>query len=661
MAYFVTGATGFIGKRLVQKLLNEKRGTIYVLTRSGSKKKLNQLIKQWGGGDRIVPVTGDLSRNKLGVSAAKLKELKGNIKHFYHLAAIYDLSASAEAQETANIEGTRNAIQLAEAIEAGCFHHTSSIAAAGTYSGVFREDMFEEAEGLGHPYFRTKHDSEGIVRKECDIPWRVYRPGVVVGDSKTGEMDKIDGPYYLFKSLQKLRNNMPKWMPLVGLEGGTWNIVPVDFVVDAMTYISHQRGLNGQCFHLTEDNPRRIGEVINIFADAAHAPQMTMRINAKMFSFIPSYIVSGVAEIPPVQRFINAISNDLGIPADLLKFVNHPTRFDNRETRKILKGTGIKAPDIKDYAWRLWDYWERNMDPDLFIDRSLGGRISGKVVMVTGASSGIGEATALRLAEAGGKVVIVARNADKLKATAEKMKKVGGEAYIYTCDISDLDDCDRLAEQVNKDLGGIDILINNAGRSIRRSVALSFDRFHDYERTMQLNYFGCLRLTMGFLPKMIEKRGGHVINISSIGVLSYSPRFSAYVASKAALDAFSQCAASEFSSDNIRFTTINMPLVRTPMIAPTKMYNHVPTYTPEEAADLVAEAIIKRPKRIATRLGTTASVMHSLAPKLTEVVLNTAFTLFPDSAAARGEKSDKAAAVSAEQMAFAQLTRGIHW
>lgn len=660
MAYFVTGATGFIGKRLVKKLLDEKKGTIYVLTRSASKKKMAQQITAWGAEKRVVSVTGDLAKKNLGLNRKSITELQGKIKHFYHLAAIYDLSASADSQQVANIDGTRNAIELAAALSAGCFHHTSSIAAAGTFSGTFREDMFEEATGLEHPYFRTKHDSEGIVRNECTVPFRIYRPGVVVGDSKTGEMDKIDGPYYLFKLLQKMRNNMPKWMPMLGVEGGRWNIVPVDYVVESMTYLSHQKGLNGQCFHLTEPKPRRIGEVMNIFAQAAHAPQMTMRIDAQMFSFIPSYVVSGVASMPPVKRMLDAVSQDLGVPKDILSFVNHPTLFDNRETQKALKGSGIAPPDLKDYAWRLWDYWERNLDPDLFIDRSLSGRLEGKVVMVTGASSGIGEATALKLAEAGGRVVIVARGAEKLEETAKKMRKLGGEAHIYTCDVADMNDCDRLVAEVNNDLGAVDILINNAGRSIRRSVALSYDRFHDFERTMQLNYFGCLRLTLGFLPNMVKKRGGHVINISSIGVLSYSPRFSAYVASKAALDAFSQCAASEYSSDNISFTTINMPLVRTPMIAPTKMYKNVPTYSPEEAADMVADAIIRRPKRIATRLGTASSVMHSLAPKMTEVVLNTAFNLFPDSAAARGEAGD-APDVSAEQMAFSQLTKGIHW
>ena len=212
--------------------------------------------------------------------------------------------------------------------------------------------------------------------------------------------------------------------------------------------------------------------------------------------------------------------------------------------------------------------------------------------------------------------------------------------------------------------GKVDILVNNAGRSIRRSIELSYDRFHDYERTMQLNYFGCLRLIMGFMPTMTQRRKGHVINISSIGVLANSPRFSAYVASKAALDAFSRCAQAEFSAKNIAFTTINMPLVKTPMIAPTKMYDSVPTLTPDEAADLLVKAIIEKPSRIATRLGIFSALINAVAPKAYEVVMNTAFELFPDSAAAKGDRKalrGAGAEATNEQIAFAAIMRGVHW
>ncbi|HEY1327060.1 MAG TPA: SDR family oxidoreductase [Casimicrobiaceae bacterium] len=660
MAYFVTGATGFIGGFLVGNLLARGK-PIFVLVRRGSQKRLAALRERHGADERqIVAVIGDLAKPNLGISDADIRKLKGKVEHFFHLAAIYDIEASAEAQRTANVDGTRNAVQLAQAVNAGCFHHVSSIAAAGLYEGVFREDMFEEAEELEHPYFRTKHDAEGIVRNECTRPLRIYRPGFVVGHSKTGEIDKIDGPYYFFKAIQKMRNALPPWMPTIGIEGGRINIVPVDFVAGAIDHIAHRKGLDGRCFHLTDPEPYRIGEVLNIFAKAGHAPQMTLRVNAKLFGFIPAPILYGLGSLAPVKRAMKAVLTDLGIPRDVFPFVNWPTRYDNREATKALKGSGIAVPDLESYAWVLWDYWERHLDPDLFVDRSLEGRVRGKVVVVTGASSGIGRATALRLAEAGAKVILVARGEEKLVATKAEINALGGTAFIQTADISDMASCDALVARVLKEHGGCDFLVNNAGRSIRRSIVNSLDRFHDFERTMQLNYFGAIRLIMGFLPAMIERKSGHIVNISSIGVLSNAPRFSAYVASKSALDAFSACAGSEFLDKNVSFTTINMPLVRTPMIAPTRMYENIPTLSPEEAAGLVVDAIVRKPVRIATRLGVFGAICHAVAPRLTQVLLNTAFHMFPDSAAAQGRKEEPQA-LSPEQMAFAQLTQGIHW
>ncbi|MCC5864988.1 MAG: SDR family oxidoreductase [Wenzhouxiangella sp.] len=662
MTYFVTGGTGFIGRNLIDQLLKRK-GTVHVLVRRGSKKKFNKLVSErWSDhARRLVAVTGDLTKVSLGVSAADTELLKGKIKHFFHLAAIYDLSADADANQAANIDGTRHAIQFAEAIKAGCFHHTSSIAVAGLYQGTFREDMFEEATGLHHPYFRTKHDSEGLVRRQCSIPWRVYRPGIVVGHSKTGEIDKIDGPYYFFKLIQKMRRMLPPWVPTLGLEGGRVNLVPVDFVAAAMDHIAHKPKLDGQCFHLTDPNPKRIGEVMNLFAEAAHAPLMSMRVDARLFSFIPAPIKQGLGMLPPVRRIINQVLSDLGIPKDMLSFFNYPTKFDTREVDRALKGSGIKVPSLDSYAWVLWDYWERHLDPELFIDRSLSGQVRGRNVLITGASSGIGKATALMMGEAGANVIIVARGEEALLETKAEIEASGGTAFAYTADLSDMADIERLCAQVLEERGPVDILVNNAGRSIRRSIALSYDRFHDFERCMQLNYFGALKMIMGFLPAMTAQRRGQVINISSIGVLTNAPRFSAYVASKAALDAFSRCAASEFNDTGVSFTTINMPLVRTPMIAPTKIYESVPTITPEDAADMVKHAVIFRPQRIATRLGIFAQVLHTVAPKISEIIMNSAFRMFPDSAAAKGESPGKDDQPTQEQVAFASLMRGIHW
>ncbi|MFT3668487.1 MAG: SDR family oxidoreductase [Pseudoxanthomonas sp.] len=662
MSYFVTGATGFIGRYLVGNLL-KRSGTVYVLVRKDSQKKFDAIAKKAGWDmKRVTVVHGDMTQPKCGVSAAQLRNLAGKVKHFFHLAAIYDLTASRESQQAANIDGTQHALDLAAALKTGCFHHTSSIAAAGLYPGIFREDMFEEAEGLDDPYLRTKHDSEGLVRKEKRIKWRIYRPGMVVGHSKTGEIDKIDGPYYFFTLIKKLRELLPQWVPVLGIEGGRINIVPVDFVADAMDHIAHKPKLDGHTFHLTDPEPMRVGEVLNAFCRAGHAPEMTMRIDARMFAFVPGSIRMAVGNLPPVRRFIGMLLRDFKIPKEVLKFITYPTRFDSRETERALKGTGIAVPRLDDYAWRLWDYWERHLDPDLFVDRSLKGKVRNKVVVITGGSSGIGLSTAQRVAEAGATTIIVARGEEELFKARDDMKKAGGKVFAYTADLSDMADCDRLVKTVLDEHGHVDILINNAGRSIRRSIEASYDRFHDFERTMQLNYFGSIRLIMGFLPKMTERRKGHIINISSIGVLANSPRFSAYVASKAALDAFSRCAQGELSGKGISFTTINMPLVKTPMIAPTKMYDSVPTLSPDEAADLLVKAIIEKPSRIATRLGIFAALVNAVAPKAYEVVMNTAFELFPDSAAAKGDrKALKEAAPSQEQIAFAALMRGVHW
>ena len=210
MQYFVTGATGFIGKRLVKKLLARKGSVVYFLMREASRDKLPDLLEYWGTTKaRAIPVFGDLCAPKLGVSKDDTKKLAKNIDHFFHLAAMYDMTADADEQTEVNVAGTRNTVDFANAIGAGCLHHVSSIAAAGMYEGIFREDMFDEAEGLDNPYYATKHEAEKIVRNETRGAFRVYRPGLVVGDSRTGEMDKIDGPYYFFKLIQRIRQLLP--------------------------------------------------------------------------------------------------------------------------------------------------------------------------------------------------------------------------------------------------------------------------------------------------------------------------------------------------------------------------------------------------------------------------------------------------------------------
>jgi thioester reductase-like protein len=661
LSYFVTGGTGFIGRHLIERLL-ERSGDIHVLVRAESQEKLDRLVDRWGedARQRIKPVVGDLAEPRLGLDDATRESLRGSVEHFFHLAAIYDMTADETQNALLNVGGTRNAVDLANDIRPAHFHHVSSIAVAGTYDGHFTEDMFDEGQDLPHPYHRTKFEAEKLVRERLEVPWRVYRPAIVVGDSRTGEMDKIDGPYYFFKAIQKIRHAVPQWFPLVSIEWGKTNIVPVDFVAAAIDHIAHQDGLDGQAFHLVNPKPQKSGDVLNVFAGSAHAPHAVVRVDKKLTDMMPKGVLRYAMQIPALQGIRETFLTDLGIPPDVMEHVGLVPQFDSRDARRALEGSGIEIPPLESYADKLWDYWERNLDPDLFKDRSFEGAINGRTVIITGGSSGIGRAAAHKIAAAGGIPILVARTQEKLDEVVREIEAAGGTAYAYSCDLSDMDAIEATTKQIFADHPAVDILVNNAGRSIRRGVKLSYDRFHDYERTIRLNYLGAVKMILGVLPHMTERRFGHIVNVSSIGAQTNPPRFSAYVASKAALDAFTRVVSSETIGDGVTFTTIHMPLVKTPMIAPTKMYDSFPTITPEEAADLICEAIRSRPKTINTRLGTFGEVLYAIAPKAVDQILHMAYKVFPESAAASG-KQDPGEKASGEATALAYLMRGVHW
>ncbi len=669
MAYFVTGATGFIGRHLVAELLENRDDEIFVLVRNGSQARMEALIRSWGHPHRVTTVVGDLTRPGLGVPAGWVKQHRGSIDHFFHLAALYDMTAPSELNEQLNVGGTRAALDLATALGAGVFHQVSSIAAAGDYDGVYDETMFDVGQGLPSAYHRTKFESERIVREESTVPWRIYRPAVVVGHSETGAMDKVDGPYYFFPLFKRLRDSMPQWMPIVGVDLGDTNVVPVDYVAKAMDHLAHQPGLDGEAFHLVNPDPQPTVEVINTFATAAKAPRFAVPVDRRVTGVLstgllpralrPGNLVSNVLRTKPLQLALRETIGRLGVPPEVLEHASFPTQYASRRTEKALRGSGISCPDLESYALKLWNYWEDHLDRDTANSKKLRSALQGKTVVITGASSGIGKSTALKVAQAGATPILVARGKDKLEETRDEIVAAGGTAYVYGCDLTDLEAIDALCEQIRAEHDTIDFVVNNAGRSIRRSLALSHDRFHDFERTMQLNYFGAIRLVMGVLPKMREQGWGHIVNISSIGVQTNPARFSAYVASKAALDAWSNVVSSELVGDGVSFTTIHMPLVKTPMIAPTKIYDKFPTITPAQAADMVLAALVDRPHEINTALGTLGAVAHNLAPKTTFRIMHMAFQVFPDSAAARGD--DAESTPTSEQMLLAKIMKGVHW
>jgi NAD(P)-dependent dehydrogenase (short-subunit alcohol dehydrogenase family) len=665
MAYFVTGATGFIGRYLVEELLDHREGPIYVLVRAGSLSRMEAMIRGWAT-DRVVPVVGDLGSPALGVDEETVARLRGSIDHFFHLAAIYDMTADDATNQVLNVDGTRHAVELATALDAGCFHQVSSVAAAGEFRGRFDETMFDEGQHLPSPYHRTKFESEKVVREECAVPWRVYRPAIVVGDSELGTMDKIDGPYYFFPVIKRLRDSLPSWLPLVGVDLGDTNVVPVDYVAKAMDHLAHLPDHDGEAFHLVNPEPQSVVEMINGFCSAAGAPQFATPIDRRMTKSLsrvpravrPSTLVTGAIRSAAGQVALGQTVGRLGIPPEVLSHTNFTAVFDSRLTERALAGSGISVPTLESYSRSLWTYWEENLDRSTARDAGARKALSGKYVVITGASSGIGQVTALKVAQAGGIPVLVARGKDKLEETRLTIELRGGTAHVFPCDLSDLEAIDGLCERLVTELPSVDYLVNNAGRSIRRSLKLSQDRFHDFERTMQLNYFGAIRLIIGLMPKMREQKRAHIVNISSIGVQTNPPRFSAYVASKAALDAWSNVVASEVVGDGVTFTNIHMPLVKTPMIAPTKIYDKFPTISPAQAADVVIKAMVDRPHELNTMLGNAGAIAHTVAPKAAFRVLNLAYHVFPDSAAARGDADGKR---ESEQIMLARLFKGVHW
>jgi thioester reductase-like protein/NADP-dependent 3-hydroxy acid dehydrogenase YdfG len=625
MRYVVTGGTGFIGRRVVSQLLGRADDAeVWVLVRRGSLARFERLALEWGA--RAKPLVGDLTAADLGLTDDAVAEL-GSVAHVVHCAAIYDVTAPEDDQRAANVEGTRAVIDLARRLDA-TLHHVSSIAVAGTYRGEYTEDDFDVAQDLPTPYHQTKFEAELLVRSAQGLRYRVYRPAVVVGDSSTGEMDKIDGPYYFFGVLSKLAR-LPKFTPIVLPDTGRTNIVPVDYVVDALVALMHADDRDGQTFHLTAPKTIGLRGIYRGVAEAAGLPPL--RGSLPGFTAAPIVRATGRAKV-----LRNMAATQLGIPGEILDVVDLLPTFTSDNTTDALRGTGISVTEFASYAPKLWRYWAEHLDPDRARRDDPAGPLVGKHVIITGASSGIGRASAVAVAERGATVFALARNAEALDDLVAEIRAGGGQAHAFTCDVTDSTSVEHTVKDILGRFGHVDYLVNNAGRSIRRSVINSTERLHDYERVMAVNYFGAVRMVLALLPHWRERRFGHVVNVSSAGVQARNPKYSSYLPTKAALDAFADVVATETLSDHITFTNIHMPLVRTPMIVPSRRLNPVPPISAEHAAAMVVRGLVEKPARIDTPLGTLADFGNYMTPKLSRRILHQLYLGYPDSAAARG-------------------------
>ena len=629
---FITGGTGLIGRHLVATLL--ARGeSVRVLLRPGSRARRAAVIDDWGNHAGLTLLEGDLTRPGLGLASGALD----GVDHVYHLGAIYDLAASKEALRAANVDGTQALIEALEGF-GGVLHHVSSVAVAGDFKGTFLESMFDEGQGMPHAYHRSKFDAEALVR-ESKLRWRIYRPAAVVGHSVTGAVDAVDGPYYLFKIVQRLGGQLPGWFPMRTTRRGSINMVPVDFVAAAIDAAAHHEGLDGQALHVVDPAPPRYTQTFNMLARLAGAPQ-TKRLGGAVGKMISG--ANWLGQTPSARFLKDEMLADSGVPRGVLDAFNDNVTFDAQGMSTVLAAAGLRCPAQEEYIRALWCYWLLHLDPDRDPMLARRARFAGQTVMITGASSGIGAELAVQCGELGADVLLVARRRDPMEEVAGRVRAAGGRAWVYVADLSDLDACDAVVEQALAEHGHIDILVNNAARSIRRPLAESLERFHDFERVMQLNYFAPVRLIRGVLPQMRERRSGHVVNVLTAGVALPTPLFGVYGSSKAALSHLTDTLAAEHLHEGIYFTAAYPGFVRTPMMDATGKYEDTQAMTPEAAARWIVDGVVQRQRRLATASTTRRWVLNGAAPKFMTRMLNLAYRIYSDDDAHSEFASDRA-------------------
>ncbi|WP_327143663.1 SDR family oxidoreductase [Nocardia sp. NBC_01327] len=340
MAYLVTGATGFIGRFLIPELL--KRGEdVHVLVRPGEDSilRFNRCLRAWDDEDRVRPVRGDLSAPGIGIDPSWIAAHRGSIEHVFHLAGGLDSVMPGG--------GTRRVAELAGELEAGLLHHVSTVRVAGGWDGLFTEDMFDVGQPLPAPYQRAMLQAEQAVRDQDRVPWRIYRPSIVIGHSRTGEIDRIDGPYYFFRLL-RMAAQLPRILPVVSPKLGDTNMVPVDFVARALDHIAHRPGGGGSTYHLVDPREQSVADVFNLFADEAGAPHL--------MEVMPKQTLDMTLRVPGMGWMLRQV----GVPMDVIAHSEIGCRFDSRHTADALAGTDIRVPPLAGYGSVIWKYWIEN-------------------------------------------------------------------------------------------------------------------------------------------------------------------------------------------------------------------------------------------------------------------------------------------------------------
>ena len=616
MASFLTGATGFIGRHVLELLMARKE-TVYCLVRKPSEDHLHDIalrLQHLKG--RVVPVRGDLTQPRLGIDTTKLVELaEAGIDHFFHLAALVDLSADSEALARANVEGTRHAMEVAISLEAGCLHYVSSVAVAGHYDGTFTETMLEQAERLNDPYASTKHDAEALVRSEYPRAYRIYRPSVVVGHSETGEIDKIDGIYHFFRGIQRLRASVPGWMPRIGIETGSLNVVPVDFVAKAIDHIAHTKDLDGRTFHIVDPQHRKASEIVDELCKAAKVPTFSTFVKLPAVPEPLVKLLDASEQLPGVRRAQDAVLAELGLPRRLIGYFGHSTEYSCEETLKALAGSGIELPPFESYAVKLWQFWERHLGSMPTRNARLARAVEGKRVLIARAGGRLETILARRLAASGAEVVLLDSDATALDELRTQIVRAGGCAYSHRAAPKSSSERKALLARILEQHIGIDVLICGSSEAPPpKASALDDLDSAACEEALRDHYLAAVDLVLGLLPGMRERELGHVVLLTSLPLAGGSDP--AQLAAAAALDAFATALAPELAAESVAVTSAHLPPLKSETRTASAPLTEVDV---EGAADVICDALIHRPRRANTWLGTASEVTRAAAPQTFEV------------------------------------------
>ena len=616
MIYFVTGGAGQIGRFLIPRLL-ERGGSVYMLVGDDELGEFARLRAAWGAGEgQLIPVTGDVSRIRLGVSQHFQGQLKHKLDHFFHLATEFDFAADGEAQARRNVDGVRRALGLAETLHAGCFHLLSSVAAVGRFVGLSDEQTFAEAPTLNNPYYVSYYYAERLVRAST-LPWRIYRPGVVVGDSLDGATNGINGLYYFFEAIRSLGEALPPWLRGATPEGGSLNLVPVDYVGQALDHLAHLQQGDGECFLLTHPQGISAGQLLRLLVVLAGGPTLSVWSQRLPYGLL-SGLRPGAAGYALSERFLAPF----GVPVEALELATSPTRYDGSKARELLEPADIHCPDVDEYVDVLWRYWlDRLSDlnsrgPLLgrLVDGWYGRRnhsalsreVSGKVVVVAGYPGQLAGSCAGKLSAAGAELILVGAGKRRLQSEADRLARGGARPKPYVCDLDEAAACARVARKILKNYGHVDVLLNISNQADGGAGAAGASSAAPGALARHL---GAMHLVHELSASMIARRQGHIVNVVA------RPR-GATLAARSAADLVSRLLAAELASCGVRFDYLALPEAGRSEGGARRWLADALWHAPDEAAERVLKALTARPARLIRALAMLGPAGQSVVPEL---------------------------------------------